>query len=414
MQILQPLRNRDFALLWGGMAVSLTGDGIYTVALAWQVYELSNVPMALALVGIAWTVSNLLVVLFGGVASDRLDRRRLMIASDLARSVVISAVAALSLTGTLELWHLFGLVALYGAADALFAPSFGAIVPDIVPRDRLVQANALDQVMRPLTFFLLGPALGGWAIASFGLGTAFALDAGSFLVSAAAIALMRTRRVERLVRGQPPSALTDLLHGLRFVRSQAWLWGSLLLSGVVVLVFWGPLEVLLPYLVKNEFHAGADTLGLILAAGGIGAALAGTVVAQLGLPARHVTVMWVTWGVGLGTVVGYGLAQAPWQAMLTAFVINVLFATSSVIWMTLLQTHVPPELLGRVLSLCWMVVTATAPISFALTGPLASLIGVRETLVAAGILGCALTLIGYLAIPGLLDPERRPAAPIHT
>lgn len=150
MKILIPFKIRDFALLWTAMTVSLLGDGIYFVAIAWQVYEISDAPTALSIVGVAWTLPNVLLILVGGVLSDRFDRRSLMIVSDIVRGLAIGAIAVLSIAGTLELWHLIVLVAIYGAGEALFAPAFQAIVPDIVPTEHLVQANSLDMLMRPL------------------------------------------------------------------------------------------------------------------------------------------------------------------------------------------------------------------------------------------------------------------------
>src|SRR5918996_2297449 len=109
--ILRPLRIRDFALLWAGAAVSLAGDGVYVVALAWQVYELSNSPTALSLVGVAWTLPIGIFVLIGGVVTDRVERRRVMIAADVVRAVAAATIAVLSLTGQIELWHLVALAA---------------------------------------------------------------------------------------------------------------------------------------------------------------------------------------------------------------------------------------------------------------------------------------------------------------
>ena len=123
VRMLTPLRHRDFRLLWSGMCVSLMGDGIFLVAMAWQVYALSNAPTALALVGIAMTIPTIAFLLLGGVVSDRLDRRRVMLAADVTRGVAVAVMALLSLTGMLELWHVVGLVALYGAGVVAFAAS---------------------------------------------------------------------------------------------------------------------------------------------------------------------------------------------------------------------------------------------------------------------------------------------------
>ncbi|MDX6544944.1 MAG: hypothetical protein QOG02_718, partial [Gaiellales bacterium] len=179
--MLAPLRNRDFRLLWAGMTVSLLGDGLYVVAIAWQAYQISNSPYALAITGVAWTLPSVLVLPFSGALSDRLGRRPLMIVADLLRAAAAGGIALLAALGTIEIWHLIVLSALFGVGEALIGPSFTALVPEIVPERDLVQANSIDQAMRPLAKQFPGPALGGLLVASAGTGTAFALDAVSFL-----------------------------------------------------------------------------------------------------------------------------------------------------------------------------------------------------------------------------------------
>ena len=141
VNLVAPLRHRDFALLWGGQTGSLIGDGVFLVAMAWQVYALSNAPTALSMVGIAMTVPTIVLLLIGGVVTDRFDRRRVLLAADVVRGVAVGLMAVLSLTGTLELWHMFGLVALYGAGTAFFGPAFDAIVPDLLPESGLAQGE---------------------------------------------------------------------------------------------------------------------------------------------------------------------------------------------------------------------------------------------------------------------------------
>ena len=159
--VLRPLEVRDFRLLWSGLAISLIGDGIFFVALPWQVLELSNSPTALALVGAVWTVPMVVFLLLGGVIADRFDRRRVMLTADAIRLVANATLGVLSVTGHVELWHVFLLAALYGVGEALFFPAFSALVPEIVPTQLLVQANSLDSFVRPLGAQLLGPAVGG-------------------------------------------------------------------------------------------------------------------------------------------------------------------------------------------------------------------------------------------------------------
>jgi DHA3 family tetracycline resistance protein-like MFS transporter len=401
--LLAPLAIRDFALLFAGMAVSLVGDGIYIVAIAWQVYELSNAPTALSIVGIAWSVPILLFVLVGGVLSDRVERRRLMLVAHAVRGSAVACIAALSIAGALELWHVIALVAVYGAGEALFGPAFGAIVPDIVPERLLVQANALNQVMEPIGLRLAGPALGGLAIAAVGVGEAFVIDAATFAVAAVTLLLMKPRPAPRAETAT--SIRRDLGEAYTFVRSQPWLWGTLLAACVGLLAFIGPVEVLVPFVVKNELGGDAAALGLVFAAGGCGAVLAALALGHRGLPRRHITFLYAAWTGGSLLVAGFGLASTLWQAMAVSFVQQGLFTAGLIVWVTLMQRLVPGELLGRVSSLDWLVSVSLMPVSFALTGPLAGAVGARETLVLAGVLSGALTL-AFLFYPGMRDTER--------
>jgi Transmembrane secretion effector len=405
IKILRPLAIRDFALLWTGAAISLLGDGVYIVAIAWQVYELSDTPTALSLIGVAWTLPMAAFLLVGGVVSDRIDRRKIMIATDLVRAFAVAVIAVLSLSGVLELWHLFLLAVVFGTGDAFFGPAFNSTVPQIVPQRLLVEANALDQCIRPFMMALAGPAIGGLTVAALGAGAAFALDAGSFVLSALAISLMSgTFRADRSAE-EASSALADLREAFQFVRTQPWLWGTLLGAAISLLAFWGPIEVLVPFRIKNDLGGDAADFGLVLAAGGVGAILAAVVMAQLGLPRKHMTFMYVAWAIGCLGIAGLAFATVLWQAMASSFVQQALFASGLVVWGTLMQTLVPSRLLGRVTSLDWLVSTSLVPISFALTGPVAAAIGAEATLAGAGVIACAATLL-CLLIPGMRDTER--------
>ncbi len=394
------------------MTVSLLGDGIYLVAVAWQTYELSNAPTALSIVGVAWTLPLVLFVLIGGVLSDRFDRRRIMIVSDLVRAIAIGTIGFLSISGSLELWNLVLLVALYGAGEALFVPSFQAFVPDLVPAPMLIQANSLDMLMRPLAAGLLGPAIGGLAVAAFGAGPAFLLDAGTFVISAACLLAIRARP-PRAERSDSAGVIADVREGYRFVRSVKWLWLSLVAATISLLFSFGPQQVLLPYVVKNELGGSSGDFGLALAAAGVGSIGAAIVMGRRSLPRRFITVMYTGWTFAIGMIVFWGLATGLWQIMAASVVRGAGITVSMVIWSTSIQTRVPRELLGRVWSFDWMLSLALIPVSFALTGPVASVLGARETLVLAGTLG-ATVLVSALFVPGMRDIERdRAYDPAH-
>jgi MFS family permease len=402
VRLLAPLRHRDFRLLWSGMCVSLLGDGVFLVAMAWQVYALSNAPTALAMVGIAMTVPTIAFLLIGGALSDRLDRRRVMLGADLARGLAVGLMALLSLTDQLELWQVAALVALYGAGTAFFSPAFDALVPEVLPAEQLAEANALDQFVRPIALRLAGPALGGILIDAVGVGSAFALDAVSFAVSAAALLAMAPG-VRRPAEAHA-SVATDIRSGLRYVRGHVWLWATFASAAVAYLLFMGPAEVLLPYLVKNDLHGSADDLGIVFAAGGIGSVGCAAIVGQRGLPRRDITFMYVTWTLATLAIAGYGLATAIWQLMAASLAFNALETAGTIVWATAKQRHVPTALLGRVSSLDWLISIGLLPLSFALTGPVSGAIGAQTTLIGAGVLGAVVTFAALL-LPGMRDVE---------
>ena len=398
LNLLSPLRHRDFRLLWAGMTVSLLGDGIFLVAMAWQAYDLWNAPAALSILGIGMTVPTIAFLLPAGILSDRLDRRLVMLWADIGRAFVIGTLAVLALTHLLTFWQLVVVVAFYGVGTAFFTPAFEAVVPDVVPAGDLPAANSLDQFVRPIALRLVGPALGGVMVAGFGAGTAFAFDAVSFAASTLAIWSIHPPRHERSPESESPVAA--MKEGLRFVARRVWLWGTLLSAAIAYLAFLGPAEVLLPYVVKNELHASAGDLGLVFAAGGVGAVGAAVFMGQRGHPRKDVTIMYATWTLATLAVAGYGLATASWQLMIACLLFNALETVGTIVWATIKQRHVPASMLGRVSSLDWLISIGLLPLSFALTAPVTALIGARATLIGAAAIGGAFTL-GALFLPGM-------------
>ncbi len=403
--MLEPLRIRDFALLWTGMTVSLIGDGILLVALGWQTYELSGSPSTLGWIAGAYVAPMALVLLAGGVLTDRFERRKLMITADLVRVVSVGALGALAIAHDLRLWQLAALAALTGVGDALFAPAFGSIVPEIVPRDLLVEANSLDQVVRPVST-VVGPALAGVLIAASGVGAAFVVDAASFVVSTATALALTPRPFAHVAER---SAWRELREGFAFVRGRTWLWATLLVSAIVMV---GPAAryVLLPALVKNDLHASATALGLVYAASAVGSVIAAFAYGQIGLVRPFVLVMYAGWALALLVVAGYGVAGTVGQLLALGFIGGLGIAFGQATWGTMLHRLVPREVLGRVTSLDWMFGTSLMPMWFVAIGFVADDLGVRATLVMAGLIGGITTLIFPLVIRGVRDPERDPAA----
>jgi DHA3 family tetracycline resistance protein-like MFS transporter len=403
VKLLRPLRERDFALLWTGMTVSLLGDGIFVVAQAWQVYDLDNDPVALSIVGTAWTLGMVAFLLTGGVVTDRAERRHVLIAADAVRGAALVAMGVLALTGAIALWHLVALSVFMGIGEAFFGPAFGAIVPDVVAPEHLVQANALDQLVRQAAARLVGPALGGFVVAAVGAGTAFLIDAGTFALSAACIWLMAVRAVPA---ERARSIRREMREGFRYVRREAWLWATLVAASVSLLFFLGPIEVLLPFVVRNGLHAGAGGYGAVLAASGVGAVATAATLSQTGVPRRYLTFMYVTWGVATLPFLVYAFGTALWQFLALAVFEGACMAAGGVVWGTLMSTRVPPELRGRVHSLDWFVSIGLTPVSFALTGPLSAAIGVDATLLLAAIVP-ALAMVVLYFVAGLRRDEER-------
>lgn len=409
LALVAPLRHRRFALLWSGLTVSLVGDGIYMVALAWQVYQLSNVPTALAVAGVVLTIPQVIFVLVSGVLSDRLDRRHMIIAADVLRGGAVGLIGALSIAHALALWHVWALVFVYGIGESLFAPAFGAIVPELVPPDLLVGANALHRFVRPLAYRLAGPAVGGLLVAQLGAGSAFVIDAVSFGASTAAMLLMGRTGGAPGVRKER-HFWRELAEGTAYARSQTWLATTLIGAAVVQLLFWGPYQVLLPFLVKNDLGGGADGLGLVLAAGGVGGLITPWFVSWLGMPRRPMPLIYLLSALVPFCLVGFGLATLLWHAAAASLVLNGANSAAAVLAGALLQRMVPARLLGRVSSLDTLMTFSLVPASYALTGVLSGLLGIRTTLLTAGVLTSAF-IVALLAVRKVRDLDVTAAEP---
>jgi DHA3 family tetracycline resistance protein-like MFS transporter len=333
----------------------------------------------------------------------------MMIGADAVRAVAIGSMGILSIMGVLELWHVIGLIAFVGLGDAFFNPASTAIMPTLVPDEELPQANALQGFIRPMMIRLVGPALGGFTVALAGAGSAFLIDGLTFLLSAMAIAAIATRPAVVVVSHGVRQTLTEMYEGFSFVRHNPWCWATLVAAMFSLLLFIGPVQVLLPFVVKNQLGLGAESLGFIFAAGGVGSVVAALLIGQLGIPRPKITVMYAAWTGGVLLLAGYGVMTDLWQALLIGFLWQALFQTGGIIWVTLLQTLVPRRLLGRVTSLDWLMSAGLVPVSYALTGPVAAALGASQTMIWGGLVG-AFCMGVLLFVPGVRDPERQPLA----
>jgi MFS family permease len=395
------LHHRDFALLWSGQSVSLVGDGIYTVALALETLRIDNHPLALSLVLAARLLPTVLLLVAGGVIVDRIPRRFAMLASDSIRGVAVAIIAVLVALGTLQIWELVVLSAVFGAGDALFYPAATAVTPEILPAELLVQGSALNHTSETVAQNLLGPALGGLVVAALGYDWGFVIDAASFGVSAGCVIAM-SRRPRPEASGH--SALADAREGLRYVRSQRWLWVSLAAAGFGNFIAFAPIAMLVPLLVRNVLHQGPVALGLVLATGGVGGAATAVLVARFGAPRLRITWMWCAWAVAGGAIAVLALAPNVWVAGGCVCVVIGGLMLGNVLWSPMMQELVPPELLGRAASVDWLVSLRLSPLGVLVAGAAAGVIGTRTTMLIGGCM--AFCLIAILFVPGVRDPER--------
>jgi MFS family permease len=400
------LTIREFVLLWSGSTVSLFGDGIYFVTIAWEVYRLSDLPTALGIVSAAFALPQVVLLVFGGVISDRMDRRLLMLWMNAVSGLMIGGLGVLVLLDRIQLWEIIVLVAVYGVSQAFFLPASRAIVPSLVDPDLLPQAMAVEQFVQPLTGSLLGPAVGGLLIAAGGTGLAFLIDAATFLVAAGTLSAMASAVAAVAVGDQAETrpARFAILHeaglAVRFIRGLPWMWAGLAAAAIANLALTGPLLVLIPFLIKYRLHSGPEALGLVSAVGGLGAILAAVYVSWRGLPRQDISWMFICWAAAPAAMVPMSLVNSAWELMPLTFIAMGGLAFGNMVWFARLGARVPGHMLGRVASFDMMLSFSLTPVSMAVTGPLAGLIGVRHLLLWSGALACALTLV-FLLVPGL-------------
>lgn len=405
--VLRPLRDREFRLLTFATLTSVLGDGMMHVALPLQVLAISNDdPLAIGFVGLAWTLGHAASLPLGGVASDRRDRRGIMIGSDLVRALAIGTMGLLGVSGALRLPQVIALGLSFGFANGFFNPASRSLVPDLVPTDELPRANALLGFARPLQLWVVGPLIGGAVVAFAGPGTALLVDAGTFVLSA--VLLSRLNRRGPAADPAEAGVVAQAREGLAYVGANRWATVWFIASALSTLAFHGPFDVLVPTMLKTDVGLSEAQAGwwmaMIFAAGGVGALLASSLVAQRGLPRRFMLVLYGVEALSLFGLASFAYLTRFWEALVIGLVVFGAVVTSEIIGDTNLQREVPRHLLGRVTSLEWFVAIGMAPISFAIAGPLGRIFGPRPVLVAFGVF--AGTAVAALAIvPGARSPE---------
>ena len=386
---LQAFRSRDFRLVWGGQTVSLIGNAAFLVAVGWKTLELTGSAGSLGIVLAAEGLAMLATLLIGGALADRYERRRMMIISDVARLGVVGTLAVTDATGHLTFPLLIAFAVGVGLGDGFFHPAFGGIVPLVVEKPYIASANAMIGISRQMSF-LVGPAVAAGLYGLTGSATVFALDASSFAVSLALLWLARPRAIDP----EPgEGTLKEILAGARYVASVPWLWLTILLAALVLMLVMAPLQALMPELIKDNFDRGVGSYGLIFTFQAAGMVL-GTIVFGQTNPRRHrVVLTYVAWALNDVCTILFALSHMYEAAAVLVFVRGALIAYGIAIWETVLMELVPENKLSRVISLDFFGSLGLTPIGYALAAVLAGVFAPASIIVA----GASIAMVLWLA-----------------
>ncbi|TDC08757.1 MFS transporter [Nonomuraea longispora] len=404
----RPYRTGHYRLLSASLALSLAGSGMWAVTVAWQVIAIGAGPSELSLIAAASGIGLVGTALLGGVVADRASRRRIILISQLAKAVAVGSATVTGTMGLLTPAQLVAVAAALGIADGFFYPAYSALVPAAVAEDDLLAANGIESMLRPTLMHVLGPAAASALISLFAPSTALAGVAGAHLLAAAcAIGIRRFEPASTGVRGPETratpeprpvtrsrisragghvrSAVGDLGAGFAYLHSTPWLIATLAFAVTFVLVTNGPVQVLLPFVVRDQGMGGPREFALALACRGIGGVVGSLTMSALPLPRRYLSVMLLAWAAGCLPLLALGSTDRLWIMMAALFVHGALTSGAMVIWGTLLQRRVPPAMLGRVSSLDFFVSLSMAPLSMALAGPAAATWGNQWIFLVAGV-----------------------------
>ncbi len=388
-------RHRNYRLFFTGQVVSLSGTWMQNVALAWLVVELTHSPVALGVLAFARFFPFTLFALPSGVLADRLDNRRVVMITQAASMVISAVLAVLAITGLAVLWEVYVLALLAGTANVFDSPNRHALTFQMVGRDELPNAVALNSSLFN-SARVIGPAIGGVVIATAGVGFCFALNAASFLAVLAALALMRTNELVALDRQERPAVFSGMRHGLGYVWRTPQLRLVLVMTTVISSVGFN-FHVLIPALASKTLHAGPEVFGALGAAFGAGALVGALGSAALGR---------ASWKALLAGSAGFSialLALAPAQteigAALLLFGTGIFFTTWSANSQSILQLTAPDHLRGRVLSIYLFAFGGLAPLGGLLAGWLSSVGGTELAFLVAGTSGLVMTAYGLFQRP---------------
>jgi MFS family permease len=396
-QMTHVLRHRDFRFLWLAQSSSVIGDRIVTVALALFVIDLTGSATDLGLVFAAQSLPLVVFLLIGGVWADRLPRHRVMMVTDLVRFMLHALLAILIFLGSVAIWQLVAIEAVFGTAEAFFRPAATGLLPETVPNAQLQQANAMITLFENVAEFA-GPALATALVLGAGAGSAFALDAATFLFSAAFLARVRPHPRGAAVTPTPaPERETvwkGIREGSREVRARAWVWGTLLAFCVALFTGLAPWFVLGPVVAREQYgHIGV--YGLVAAALGIGTIIGSFIGVgwRPRYPMRYAMIAIVLWP---PAAVLYAAGVTLAIVVPVTVIGGVGIALFDIWWTTALAERIPADKLSRVSSYDWMVSIGLLPLGYVLAGPLAGALGAVDVLLGGSVLACVALALGLL------------------
>lgn len=401
------LGHRNYRLFFSGQSISLIGTWMTRIATSWLVYRMTGSEMLLGVVGFAGQMPSFLLGPFAGVLVDRWNRHRLLIATQVLAMLQSIALGVLALTGIITIWQIIVLSILQGVINAFDMPARQAFVVEMVEkREDLANAIALNSSMVNAAR-LIGPSIGGIIIAAVGEGWCFTLDGISYLAVIASLLAMQIKPHVAKPRKESDT-ISQLREGWAYASGFPPIRNILLLLAIVSLVGM-PYAVLMPVFANEILHGGPNTLGLLMAASGVGALSGAIFLAArktvLGL-GKFIPLMAGAFGAGL---IAFSFSRALWISLLLMVVTGLGFMVQMAVSNTVLQTIVDEDKRGRVMSFFTMAFMGTAPFGSLLAGSVAERIGAPHTLMLGG-LGC---ILGALWFANSLPALRRDVRPIY-
>ncbi len=398
---IEPLREKQYRRLITALALSIFGHGMLAVTIVLQTIALSPSPTAVSLVGSALALGLVVTALPGGVIADRIPQRTVLISVETVNVVTVVVIAVLGFTGVLAVWHLVAAAALLGAGSGFFYPAYSALLPRLLPPEQLLAANGIEGTLRPTLQMAIGPAIAGIIAGLWQPTYGLVIIAVLFGAGLAVLSTLRPPAdppAEAIAGGSAkPSMFGEMRAGFVFMLTTPWLLWTLIFASILILVIMGPIEVLLPFVARENYADGERMYGFLVAAFGLGGAVGALLVSATRMPRRYLTVMMAGWGLGSLPLALVGFTTSfpiLWAAL---FVVGFTASASTVIWGTLLQRRVPREMLGRVSSLDFFVSLCLMPVSIALAGPLSAVIPMSWIFVGAGVVPVVVMVIAVVA-----------------